>query len=129
MAKWVLSKRRFSAAAAISKRCGISPTEMSGKSDSGKVESVNRERPERSVICPLSPVASKVTWLPSGSLRTISYKVWAGAVTPPPWVISAGTVSLTSMSRSVALKASAPSMLRTSTFERMGMVLRRSTTR
>ena len=72
MAKCVLSKSRFNTGALISKRCGISPTEMSGKSVSGKVESVKRDRPERNVIWLPSPVVSRVTWLPSGSLRTIS---------------------------------------------------------
>src|SRR5580704_3603089 len=53
----------------------------------------------------------------------------AGTVVTPPGSTSAATVSITSRSRSVALKASLERSARRSTLARIGMVLRRSTTR
>src|SRR3954470_1548732 len=54
---------------------------------------------------------------------------WAGTVVPPPSAASAVMVSVTSMSRSVALSRKPSPSPRRRTFERIGMVLRRSTTR
>src|SRR5215831_7118553 len=53
----------------------------------------------------------------------------AGTVVTPPGDTSAATVSITSRSRSVALTASFAFSARISTLARIGMVLRRSTTR
>src|SRR5215204_1237799 len=53
----------------------------------------------------------------------------AGTVVAPRSEASAGIVSVTSMSRSVALSRRPPSSARRSTLPRMGIVLRRSTTR
>src|SRR5215813_7329454 len=53
----------------------------------------------------------------------------AGTVVTPPGDTSALTVSITSRSRSVALNASLERSARISTLARIGMVLRRSTTR
>src|SRR5262245_3635653 len=53
----------------------------------------------------------------------------AGTVVEPPAAISAAMVSVTSRSRSVALKPSFDLSALISTLARMGMVLRRSTTR
>src|SRR5215831_19017638 len=52
----------------------------------------------------------------------------AGTVTAPGLETSAGAASDTSRSRSVALNCSARSEALSNTFERMGMVVRRSTT-
>ena|SRR5205823_10434665 len=53
----------------------------------------------------------------------------AGTVVEPPGATSAAIVSATSRSRSVALKASLARSALISTFARIGIVLRRSTTR
>src|SRR3954469_3754764 len=53
----------------------------------------------------------------------------AGTVVDPPGETSASTASITSRSRSVALRLSLDLSARISTLARMGMVLRRSTTR
>src|SRR5215471_15146549 len=55
--------------------------------------------------------------------------MWAGTVVAPPGLASADTVSMTSTSRSVALRESLASLQLNSTLERIGIVLRRSTTR
>src|SRR5262247_2027340 len=55
--------------------------------------------------------------------------MWAGTVVAPPWPTSAGMVSVSSRSRSVALKASLERSALTRTLARIGMVFRRSTTR
>src|SRR5262249_29851355 len=55
--------------------------------------------------------------------------MWAGTVVAPPWLTSAGMVSVSSRSRSVALKASFERSALTRTLARIGIVLRRSTTR
>src|SRR5215467_104516 len=55
--------------------------------------------------------------------------MWAGTVVAPPWLTSAGMVSVSSRSRSVALKASLERSALTRTLARIGIVLRRSTTR
>src|SRR6267142_2859468 len=53
----------------------------------------------------------------------------AGTVVEPPVAISAASVSVTSRSRSVAFSDNCAFSARSSTFPRIGMVLRRSTTR
>src|SRR5712671_2412352 len=55
--------------------------------------------------------------------------MWAGTVVDPPGPTSAAIASATSRSRSVALKESFERSALISTFARIGMVLRRSTTR
>src|SRR5271169_2568001 len=55
--------------------------------------------------------------------------MWAGTVVEPPGPTSAAMVSVTSTSRSVALRLSFERSARSSTLARIGMVLRRSTTR
>src|SRR6266550_2758856 len=55
--------------------------------------------------------------------------MWAGTVVAPPGATSAAIDSVTSRSRSVALNASLARSARTSTLARIGIVLRRSTTR
>src|ERR1700679_379880 len=55
--------------------------------------------------------------------------MWAGAVVEPPVPVSAASVSVTSRSRSVAFSDSRAFSARISTLPRIGMVLRRSTTR
>src|SRR5712691_10883765 len=55
--------------------------------------------------------------------------MWAGTVVAPPEATSAAIVSVTSRSRSVALKASPDFSALISTLARIGIVLRRSTTR
>ena len=59
----------------------------------------------------------------------MSKSTWAGSVVAPGWPTSAATVSVTSRSRSVALRTSERESARSSTFERIAIVLRRSTTR
>src|SRR3954447_18798383 len=53
----------------------------------------------------------------------------AGTVVAPPWAASAAIVSVTSMSRSVALSRRPEPSPRRRTFDKIGIVLRRSTTR
>src|SRR3954453_21964489 len=55
--------------------------------------------------------------------------MWAGTVVEPAVPTSAGSVSVTSRSGSGALSASRAFSARTSTLPRIGIVLRRSTTR
>src|SRR5215471_6674404 len=55
--------------------------------------------------------------------------MWAGTVVDPPVAISAASVSVTSRSRSVAFSDSCAFSARSRTLPRIGMVLRRSTTR
>src|SRR5262245_9709098 len=55
--------------------------------------------------------------------------MWAGTVVAPPWPTSAAIDSVTSRSRSVALKASVERSALIRTLARIGMVFRRSTTR
>src|SRR6266849_5420850 len=55
--------------------------------------------------------------------------MWAGTVVAPPGLTSAVTVSMTSRSRSVAFNDSSVTLERSSTLARIGIVLRRSTTR
>src|SRR3954452_25575875 len=114
-------------AAGSSNRVGSSPSAITGKSSRGSVERLNRERP--AMICILPSAAVISTWLPSGSLRTISKRVWAETVVAPACDTVAGTLSSTCRSRSVAISRIDPSSRASiSTFERIGMVLRRSTT-
>ena len=74
------------------------------------------------------PSSSSSTIAPSGSLRTISWSVCAPTVVAPARVTIAGTLSVTSMSRSVARKLTASPSASMSTLARIGIVLRRSTT-
>ena len=74
------------------------------------------------------PSSPSSTMAPSGSLRAISCSVWAETVVAPARLTMAGALSITSMSRSVARKLTASPSASISTFERIGMVLRRSTT-
>src|SRR5262245_45881620 len=55
--------------------------------------------------------------------------MWAGTVVDPPGETSAAIESVTSRSRSVALRLSLPRSALTNTLAKIGMVLRRSTTR
>src|SRR5215210_6005800 len=127
MAKRVLSMIWRRVAAGSSKRVGRSPSAITGKSSRGRVERLNRARPATTCILPSAALSS--TWLPSGSLRTISKKVWAETVVAPAWVTLAGTLSSTCRSRSVAISRIEPSSRASiRTFDRIGMVLRRSTT-
>src|ERR1700683_1593396 len=129
MANWVLSIRRLRSAAFRVNLCVISPGARSGKSLSGSVCKVKRERPARIASAALSPEDSSTICAPSGSFRTISKNMWAGTVVEPPGPTSAAIVSVTSTSRSVALRLSFDRSARTSTLARIGIVLRRSTTR
>src|SRR5258708_5681906 len=129
MANWVLSIRRLRSAALSVNLCVISPGARSGKSLSGSVCSVNRERPARIASAARSPEDSSTICAPSGSLRTMSKNMWAGTVVDPPGPTSAAIVSVTSTSRSVALRLSLERSARSSTLARIGIVLRRSTTR
>src|ERR1700731_3118617 len=129
MANCVLSIRRLRSAALRVNLCVISPGARSGKSLSGKVCKVKRERPARIASAARSPEDSKTICAPSGSLRTMSKNMWAGTVVDPPGPTSAAMVSVTSTSRSVALRLSFERSARSSTLARIGMVLRRSTTR
>src|SRR5580704_7519158 len=106
MANWVLSIRRFRSPALSVNLCVISPGARSGKSLSGSVCSVKRERPARIASAARSPEDSSTICAPSGSLRTISKNMWAGTVVEPPGPTSAAMVSVTSTSRSVALRLS-----------------------
>ena len=77
-----------SVAAGSSNRVGRSPSAITGKSSRGKVERLNRERPATTCILPSAAVSS--TWLPSGSLRTMSKKVCADTVVAPACATLAG---------------------------------------
>src|SRR6516162_8905208 len=129
MANWVLSINRLRSAAFSGNLWLISPAARSGKSLSGRVCSVKRERPARMASAARSPADSKTICEPSGSLRTMSKNMCAGTVVEPPGPTSAAIASVTSTSRSVALRLSLERSARTSTLARIGMVLRRSTTR
>src|SRR6516165_819701 len=129
MANWVLSINRLRPAAFSGNLWLISPAARSGKSLSGRVCSVKRERPARMASAARSPEDSKTICEPSGSLRTMSKNMCAGTVVEPPGPTSAAIASVTSTSRSVALRLSLERSARTSTLARIGMVLRRSTTR
>src|ERR1700730_18287642 len=129
MANCVLSISRFNSAALSVNLCVISPGARSGKSLSGSVCKVKRERPARIASAARSPEDSSTICAPSGSLRTISKNIWAGTVVDPPGPTSAAIASVTSTSRSVALRLSFERSARNSTLARIGIVLRRSTTR
>src|SRR5271154_7208749 len=129
MANWVLSINRLRSAALSVNLCVISPGARSGKSLSGSVCSVKRERPARIASAARSPEDSSTICAPSGSLRTMSKNICAGTVVEPPGPTSAGMVSVTSISRSVDFRLSLDLSARTSTLARIGIVLRRSTTR
>ena len=107
--------------------CGKSPPVMTGKSSVGRVCRVKRERPLRSSSRSSSLPSS--TCAPSGSLRTMSYSVCAGAVVDPSVPIDAGDGSrqwrYPCPSRSGADVLPCASIR---TLDRIGMVFRRSTT-
>ena len=127
MAKRVLSMIWMSEVAGSSKLVGRSPSAMTGKSSRGSVCKLNRARPALTFILPSA--ASSWTCDPSGSLRAMSNNVWADTVVEPAVSTWASTVSTTWRSRSVAISLMLPSALASiSTLERIGMVLRRSTT-
>src|SRR5947209_3530007 len=127
MAKRVFSIICRSVAAGSSKQVGSSPSAITGKSSRGSVDRLKRERPATICIFPSAAVIS--TWLPSGSLRTISKRVCAETVVAPGCDTAAGTLSSTCRSRSVAISRMAPSSRASiNTLERIGIVLRRSTT-
>jgi hypothetical protein len=128
MAKRVWSMSSLKVVAASEKRCVGSPAARSGKSWGGNACSEKRERPEKTESRPSSGPCSICTCAPSGSLRTMSCIMWAGTVVAPSWATSAGAVSTTSMSRSVAVSRIEPASAWISTLARIGMVLRRSTT-
>src|SRR3982751_1541487 len=127
MAKRVLSMIWRRVAAGSSNLVGSSPSAITGKSSRGRVDRLNRARPATTCILPSAAVIS--TWLPSGSLRTMSNRVWAETVVAPGCVTLAGTLSSTCRSRSVAISRSDPSSRASiSTLDRIGMVFLRSTT-
>ena len=66
---------------------------------------MKRERPDVMTTRPASG-SSIFSWLPSGSLRTMSCNRWAGAVAAPSASVMAGASSTTSSSRSVAVSLS-----------------------
>src|SRR6478736_1203878 len=83
MANRVRSMMPLRSVAGSWKRCGRSPSAMAGKSAGGRHCRVKRDRPARMVRLLPSEALSSSTWAPSGSLRTISYRVCAGAVVEP----------------------------------------------
>ena len=100
---------------------------MIGKSSRGSVGRLKFERP--ALTCILPSAAARLTSDPSGSLRAISNKVCADTVVVPGVSTLAAIVSTTCKSRSVAISLSWPEASASiSTFERIGIVLRRSTT-
>ena len=81
------------------------------------------------MIVILPSAALSETWLPSGSFRAMSNNVCADTVVEPGWSTAAAIVSLICRSRSVAISFNPPSAVASiSTLDRIGMVLRRSTT-
>jgi len=128
MAKRVLSISRIRSLASTGMR-GDRPSELiTGKSPAGSTGRLNFERPAATCSRGSSPDRVRETSAPSGSLRTISYRVWAGAVIWPGTSTWAAPPSTISMSRSVAEKPTRSRSAVSSTFDRIGMVLRRSTT-
>src|SRR3569623_3124087 len=127
MAKRVLSTICFKVSAGSSNDTGSSPSAITEKSSRGSVPSWKRARPATIVILPSA--AASWTWLPSGSLRAMSNSVCADTVVAPGWSTAAATLSLICRSRSVAISFSVPSAVASiGTLDRIGMVLRRSTT-
>ena len=128
MAKRVRSIICASVAAGSSKLVGRSPSTMTGKSSRGRVGSWNRLRPALTIM--RFSLVSRLTCEPSGSLRAMSNSRCADTViAPAPSTEAAGITSTTCRSRSVAISRTLPSAEASiSTFERMGIVLRRSTT-
>ena len=117
----------FRVSAGISKLTGSSPSAITGKSSRGSVPSEKRARPATIVMRPSAAVSA--TCEPSGSFRAMSKRVCAETVVAPGWSTAAATLSLIWRSRSVAIIRSAPSAVASSsTLDRIGMVLRRSTT-
>ena len=117
-----------SVAAGTSKLVGRSPSTITGKSSRGSVGRLKRLRPAFTAMR-LSAV-SRLTWLPSGSLRAMSNSRCAETVIAPGLSTeTAVIVSITCKSRSVAMTRKVPSAdASISTFDRIGMVFRRSTT-
>jgi hypothetical protein len=76
MAKRVLSIRRFRSLAAMSNLWLSSPAARSGKSSGGSVCRAKRECPELSVRRSFSTSRLISTSAPSGSLRTMSCRMW-----------------------------------------------------
>ena len=117
----------ISSATGSSKLVGRSPSAITGKSSRGSVGRLKFERP--ALTCILPSAAARLTSAPSGSLRAISNKVCADTVVVPAVSTLAAIVSTTCKSRSVAISFSWPDASASiRTFDRMGMVLRRSTT-
>ena len=111
------------------KRGGSLPSVREGKSSTGRTASLASKRPARSVSWLSPPGWSSSIFAASGSLRTSSNSVAAGAVVRPVRVtVTPGTSSTTAISMSVAVRRRPPSRASSRTFARMGMVLRRSTT-
>ena len=128
MAKRVFSIRRFKSPADSVKLWPRSSTLSAGKSSAGNVWSENWAGPEVMESRPCSPSRSKSISDPSGNLRTMSWNICAGTVVAPSPLVLQGTVSTSSMSRSVAVSFSSFLAALMRTLERMGMVFRRSTT-
>jgi hypothetical protein len=99
---------------------------MVWKSEAGRVGKANFERPDE-IDSRLSDKSSEISE-PSGSLRTTSNSVWAGAVTEPAFLIEASAASVASMSRSVAVRRRRSPSATIRMLDRIGMVFRRSTT-
>ena len=128
IANRVLSMSRFRSPASIVNSCPISPTARSGKSSAESVWRLKREWPDVIVRRSLSPSRFISTSAPSGSLRTMSCRTCAGMVSVPGAETLALMLSLTSRSRSVALNISVSPEAFSMTFDKIGMVVRRSTT-
>ena len=113
--------------AGISKDVGNSPSAIVGKSSRGNVASEKRARPAFTAIRPSA--ACSCTCDPSGNFRAISNRVCAETVVAPGVSTSAANVSTTCKSRSVAVSLILPpSLASMRTLDKIGMVLRRSTT-
>ncbi len=129
MAKRVRPSMPRSFFASSLKACGSLPSVIEGKSSTGSTESAVLKRPDRTASGASPPLWSNSTVAPSGSLRAISNSVPAGAVHRPSRAIcTPGTSSTTAISMSVAVRRRTPPFASISTLDRMGMVLRRSTT-
>ena len=119
MANRVFSISRFRESAGNAKAIGISPVVNSGKSSRGRLCNANEDLPANN--CSLLPVSSSEssTCAPSGSLRTISYIMCAGAVMAPASETSASTFSRISISRSVAVMIKLPFSAAIITFDKI----------
>ena len=127
MANLVRSIISASVFAGKEKLVGRSPSTITGKSSRGSVGSLKRLRPALTSI--RFSAVSRLTWLPSGSLRAMSKRRWADTVIAPSLsTLAASICSTTCKSRSVAMTRRPLPSASINTFERMGIVLRRSTT-